>query len=207
MRENRPARRISIPTQHLSLAILSAIPLYFSSYCLLETSSEFRLPNGHHHSTKSACLLWQWSVACNYKVPPNQYINTILTTIKPTDLKNTTDDAIPAHLTTLPQPYTFTQDHTKTNVRFALGYTAVAIAAFTFYADRKLGWEATRSPWIIAAVVSYFVLNSVFTYWVWAVEAGEVFRGRRVSGEMVCPFSFGLVYLFGYTYMHIGVDI
>lgn len=138
--------------------------------------------------------------------PPNHYINTILTTTKPTDLKNTTDDALPAYLTTLPKPYTFTQDHTKTNVRFALGYTAVAIAAFTFYADRKLGWEATRSPWIIAAVVSYFVLNSIFTFWVWAVEAGEVFRGRRVSGEVVCSFSFGLVYLLAYIRIYINMQ-
>jgi len=89
------------------------------------------------------------------------------------------------YLCTLPQPYTFSQDHTKSNVRFLLGYSAVAIAAFTFYADRKLGWEATTSPWVIAAVSSYFILNTVLTYWIWAVEAGEVFRGKRKSGETV----------------------
>jgi hypothetical protein len=66
-----------------------------------------------------------------------------------------------------------------------LGYSAVAIAAFTFYADRKLGWEATTSPWIIAAVVSYFILNSALTFWIWAVEAGEVFHGKRKTGETV----------------------
>ncbi|EAW15215.1 signal peptidase complex subunit 2 [Aspergillus clavatus NRRL 1] len=106
------------------------------------------------------------------------------------DLKSTTDDALVPYLCNLPQPYTFTQDHSKSNVRFILGYSAVAIAAFTFYADRKLGWEATTSPWIIAAVFSYFVLNSVLTYWVWAVEAGEVFRGKRKSGETISIQSF-----------------
>lgn len=114
------------------------------------------------------------------------------------DLKSTTDDSLAPYLTTLPQPYTFTQDHSKTNVRFALGYTAVSIAAFTFYADRKLGWEATTSPWILAAVASYFILNTVLTYWVWGVESGEIFRGKRQSGETVCivqadesePFAF-----------------
>ena len=75
-------------------------------------------------------------------------------------------------------------------MRFALGFSAVAIAAFTFYADRRLGWEATTSPWIISAVVAYFAINSVFTVWVWGVEAGEVFCGRRRSGEMVCLTSF-----------------
>lgn len=38
---------------------------------------------------------------------------------------------------------------------------------------------------MIAAVASYFILNSIFTYWVWFVEGGEVFRGRRKSGELV----------------------
>ncbi|KAE8322820.1 signal peptidase complex subunit 2 [Aspergillus sergii] len=107
------------------------------------------------------------------------------------DLKSTTDDALAPHLTTLPQPYAFTQDHTKTNVRFLLGYSAVVIAAFTFYADRKLGWEATQSTWVIAAVVSYFILNTLLTYWIWAVEAGEVFRGKRKSGEAITIRSSG----------------
>ncbi|KAL3494038.1 microsomal signal peptidase 25 kDa subunit-domain-containing protein [Aspergillus germanicus] len=103
----------------------------------------------------------------------------------PNDLKSTTDDALVPYLSTLPQPYTFKQDHTKTNIRFLIGYSAVAIAAFTFYADRKLGWETTQSPWVIAAVVLYFTLNSLLTYWVWAVEASEVFRGTRKSGESI----------------------
>ncbi|KAL4957382.1 microsomal signal peptidase 25 kDa subunit-domain-containing protein [Aspergillus filifer] len=101
------------------------------------------------------------------------------------DLKSTTDDALAPYLTTLPKPYTFKEDHFKTNVRFVVGYAAVAIAAFTFYADRRLGWEATTSPWIFAAVGSYFVLNTILTYWIWGVEASEIFRGRRASGEVI----------------------
>ena len=72
-----------------------------------------------------------------------------------------------------------------------LGYTAVAIAGFTFYADRTLGWEATTSPWIIAAVATYFVLNTFLTYWIWAVEAGEVYSGKRKTGETVCQLILG----------------
>lgn len=101
------------------------------------------------------------------------------------DLKSTTDDALIPYLSTLPQPFTFAQDHSKTNIRFVMGYSAVAIAAFTFYADRKLGWEATTSPWILAAVGTYFILNTLLTYWIWGVEAGEVFRGKRKSGETI----------------------
>lgn len=71
-------------------------------------------------------------------------------------------------------------------MRFIIGYSAVAIAGATFYVDRILGWEATEAPWVSVAVVSYFILNSILTYWIWAVEAGEVFRGKRKSGETVC---------------------
>ncbi|EPS31518.1 hypothetical protein PDE_06473 [Penicillium oxalicum 114-2] len=101
------------------------------------------------------------------------------------ELKSTSDDALLPYLTNLPAPYTFSADNTKSNIRFLLGYSAVAIAAGTFYADRKLGWEATTSPWIIIAVVTYFALNSVLTFWIWAVEAGEVFNGKRKSGETI----------------------
>ncbi|KAJ5698612.1 Signal peptidase complex subunit 2 [Penicillium macrosclerotiorum] len=101
------------------------------------------------------------------------------------DLKSTSDDALTPYLANLPAPYAFAPDHTKSNIRFVLGYSAVAIAGFTFYADRKLGWEATTSPWIIAAVVSYFILNSALTFWIWAVEAGEVFCGKRKTGETI----------------------
>ncbi|KAK5710371.1 signal peptidase complex subunit spc2, partial [Elasticomyces elasticus] len=85
----------------------------------------------------------------------------------------------------LPKPHGYTQDHTKSTVRFIVGFPAVALAGFTFYADRYLGWEATQSPWIIASVVVYFLLNSVFTVWVWLIEGGEVFSGRRSNGEVV----------------------
>jgi hypothetical protein len=33
-------------------------------------------------------------------------------------------------------------------------------------------------------------LNSILTYWIWAVEAGEVYSGKRKTGETVCPSTF-----------------
>jgi hypothetical protein len=100
-------------------------------------------------------------------------------------LKNTTDDALGPYLTSLPQPYAFTQDYSVLNVRLALGFFAVAIAAATFYVDRVLGWEAAKAPWVLVAVISYFIINSALTYWIWAVQAGEVFRGTTKTGETV----------------------
>ena len=95
------------------------------------------------------------------------------------DLKNTTDDALPNYLTSL----RFEQSHFLTDVRLGLGYTAVAIAAITFYFDYKLGWDETKS-YTLWAVVLYFILNSTLTYWIWGIEKGKVFVGES-NGSLV----------------------
>ncbi|KAK5126995.1 hypothetical protein LTR85_008354 [Meristemomyces frigidus] len=91
-----------------------------------------------------------------------------------TDLKNTTDDALANYLRGLH----FHQDNTKLDVRLAIGYASVIIAAATFAADYKLGWEATKG-WTAVAVVAYALLNGALTYWTWAVEKGCVFDGAK----------------------------
>ncbi|KAL8643481.1 MAG: hypothetical protein Q9226_008342 [Calogaya cf. arnoldii] len=89
------------------------------------------------------------------------------------DLKNTTDDALPNYLTSLK----FQQSHFIADVRLALGYSAVLIAGVTFYADYKLGWDATKY-WTFWAVIAYFILNGALTYWIWGVEKGKIFTGE-----------------------------
>ncbi|KAL9610818.1 MAG: hypothetical protein Q9204_009059 [Flavoplaca sp. TL-2023a] len=91
----------------------------------------------------------------------------------PIELKNTTDDALPNYLTSLK----FQQSYLLADVRLALGYSAVLIAGTTFYADYKLGWDATKS-WTLWAVIAYFILNGALTYWVWGVEKGKIFTGE-----------------------------
>ncbi|KAL8952942.1 MAG: hypothetical protein Q9222_001161 [Ikaeria aurantiellina] len=88
------------------------------------------------------------------------------------DLKNTTDDALPNYLNSIK----FKQSHYYADVRLALGYSAVIIAAITFYADYKLGWDATKF-WTLWAVIAYFILNGALTYWIWGVEKGTIFTG------------------------------
>lgn len=66
-----------------------------------------------------------------------------------------------------------------------MGYTAVTIAGILFYADYKLGWDATKA-YTAPACVAYFILNGFLTYWIWAVEAGTVFVGVREGGQKVC---------------------
>ncbi|KAL8639564.1 MAG: hypothetical protein Q9228_003416 [Teloschistes exilis] len=89
------------------------------------------------------------------------------------ELKNTTDDALPNYLTSLK----FKQSHFLTDVRLGLGYSAVVIAGITFWADHKLGWDATKY-WTLLAVIAYFILNGALTYWIWGVEKGKIFTGE-----------------------------
>ena len=87
---------------------------------------------------------------------------------------------IPNYLTSLK----FEQDNSKANVRLALGYSAVIIAAATFYFDWTMGWDKTKY-WTAWAVAAYFILNGAFTYWILIVEKGIVFEGARSDGGKV----------------------
>ena len=89
------------------------------------------------------------------------------------DLKNTTDDALPNYLNSLK----FKQSHILTDVHLALGYSAVVIAAVTFYGDYMLGWDKTKGL-TLWAVIAYFILNGALTYWVSSIEKGKIFTGE-----------------------------
>ncbi|KAF2400379.1 hypothetical protein EJ06DRAFT_556697 [Trichodelitschia bisporula] len=100
------------------------------------------------------------------------------------DLKNTSDDALPNYLTSLK----FKQSHIYTDVRLALGYTAVVISGVLFYADWKLGWDKTKF-WTLWAVLAYFAINTALTYWIWFVENGITFVGERNGVKLVISTS------------------
>jgi len=95
------------------------------------------------------------------------------------DLKNTTDDALGNYLRGL----SFRQNNEKLDLRLIVGYIAVTIAAATFVADYKLGWEATKS-WTAVAVAAYCVLNGIFTYILYFVEGGLIFEGAKDSKKV-----------------------
>jgi len=95
------------------------------------------------------------------------------------DLKNTTDEALPNYLNSLK----FSQDHTLTDVRLALGYASIAISAATFALDYKLEWDATKTLTLVAVVV-YFLLQGVLTAWTMFVEKNTVYQGTK-DGQKV----------------------
>ena len=90
------------------------------------------------------------------------------------DLKNTTDDALPNYLTSLK----FQQSHLLTDVRLALGYSAVALTAAIFLLDRQYGWDKTKDV-TLWAVIIYFVLNTALNAWTMFVEKGQIFVGTK----------------------------
>ncbi|KAF9876479.1 signal peptidase complex [Colletotrichum karsti] len=96
------------------------------------------------------------------------------------DLKNTSDDALPNYLNSLK----FTQSHTLTDVRLALGWGAFLIAAACFGWDYQFGFNSTKY-YTAAAVVLYTMLNGALTLWIWLKEAGTVYEGTSPSGEKV----------------------
>lgn len=97
-----------------------------------------------------------------------------------TDLKNTSDDAIPNYLNSLK----FQQDYRLVDTRLALGYSAFAIAAACFVWDYKLGFEGTKW-YTAAAVVLYSILNGALTLWITFVEKGTVYQGTAPDGTKV----------------------
>lgn len=52
------------------------------------------------------------------------------------------------------------------------------IAAATFYADWKLGWDATKT-YTFYAVIVYFILNTILTIWIWGIEKGKIYVGNK----------------------------
>ncbi|KAH8591988.1 microsomal signal peptidase 25 kDa subunit-domain-containing protein [Bisporella sp. PMI_857] len=96
------------------------------------------------------------------------------------DLKNTTDDALPAYLNSL----SFKQSHILNDVRLALGYSAFILCAVTFYWDYTWGFESTKFYTAIS-VATYALINTVLTYWIFYVEKGTVYDGTLKSGERI----------------------
>jgi len=90
------------------------------------------------------------------------------------DLKNTTDDAIPHYFTSLG----YRQVHVLSDIRLAIGFSACAIAAGAFYYDFQVGFEASKTV-MLYAVISYYVLNTLLTFWILWVETGAVYIGER----------------------------
>jgi len=76
------------------------------------------------------------------------------------------------------RPEQFRTRHTHTDVRLALGWGSVAIAAATGYYSWKREFEETR-PLVLIGVVLYFVLAALQTVYAYWIEGKTIFVGKR----------------------------
>jgi Microsomal signal peptidase 25 kDa subunit (SPC25) len=72
----------------------------------------------------------------------------------------------------------FVQSHSLSDIRLAIGYTAVIACAAAAYYEYKVGFQEAKS-WNILAVVTYFTLNSALYLWGWFIEGDTVYVGRK----------------------------
>src|ERR1700733_5326557 len=72
----------------------------------------------------------------------------------------------------------FVQSHFLSDIRLAMGYTAVIACAAAAYYEYKVGFQEAKS-WNILAVVTYFTLNSALYLWGWFIEGETVYVGRK----------------------------
>ncbi|PQE12774.1 microsomal signal peptidase 25 kDa subunit protein [Rutstroemia sp. NJR-2017a BBW] len=100
------------------------------------------------------------------------------------DLKNTTDDALPTYLNSLK----FTQSHTLSDTRLAIGYTSFLVCAACFGWDYTYGFDATKSYTAIAVLI-YFVLNSILTFWIFYIEKGIIYIGTSPDKKHIIEIS------------------
>ncbi|EPQ67654.1 Bgt-2450 [Blumeria graminis f. sp. tritici] len=97
-----------------------------------------------------------------------------------TELKNTSDDAIPAYLNSLK----FKQSHTVADIRLVIGYASLLIAAATFSWDYKFGFEATKL-YTAFAVGLYATLSIILSLYSTYVEKGTIYIGTNAQDDEI----------------------
>ncbi|BGP03903.1 signal peptidase complex subunit 2 [Rhodotorula toruloides] len=93
-----------------------------------------------------------------------------------TELKNALDDVVKEYFCL--STHRFTRSHAHEDVRLALGWTSVAVAAATGYYGYVTEFHESKY-WVSVGVVLYVVLNTVLALYVAYVEKNIIFVGKR----------------------------
>lgn len=78
--------------------------------------------------------------------------------------------------------------HAQTNIRLALGYASVLVAAFVGLYDKHYGFFEAYNVTAVGLVL-YALLSSAFFYWVRFVERGVVYTGIDSQGASVSVYT------------------
>jgi len=93
----------------------------------------------------------------------------------PIDLKHACDDALKRYLA---RPDLFKQIHLHTDVRLALGWLSVFVAAGTALYGYKIEFEKSK-PVVWAGLLLYIALTTIQTLYAYFIEGNIVFVGKR----------------------------
>ncbi|GAA5836332.1 hypothetical protein JCM11251_001465 [Rhodosporidiobolus azoricus] len=93
-----------------------------------------------------------------------------------TELKNAVDDAVKEFFSH--PSHRFTRSFVHEDVRLALGWSAVAVAAATGYYGYKTEFHESKK-WVGVGVVVYIVLNTILALYVAYFEQNTIFVGKR----------------------------
>ncbi|PCH35103.1 hypothetical protein WOLCODRAFT_139742 [Wolfiporia cocos MD-104 SS10] len=96
-------------------------------------------------------------------------------TASATEMKHACDDALKRFLS---RPELFKQIHTHTDVRLALGWLSVFVAAGTGLYGWKVDFEQSK-PVVWAGVILYLVLTTLQTLYAYFIEGDIIFVGKR----------------------------
>jgi len=108
-------------------------------------------------------------------VPPAEREEVKVNNANVTELKNACDDAIKRFLA---RPELFKQIHLHTDVRLALGWLSVFVAAGTAFYGYKFDFE-TSKPVVTIGICVYIALTTLATLYAYFVEGDTVFVGKR----------------------------
>ncbi|KAG2008221.1 hypothetical protein CC2G_013675 [Coprinopsis cinerea AmutBmut pab1-1] len=92
-----------------------------------------------------------------------------------TELKNACDDAVKRFLA---RPELFKQIHLHTDVRLALGWLSVFVAAGTAFYGYKVDFE-TSKPVVTVGLIVYILLTTLSTLYAYFIEGDTIFVGKR----------------------------
>ncbi|CAA7267210.1 unnamed protein product [Cyclocybe aegerita] len=92
-----------------------------------------------------------------------------------TELKNACDDAVKRYLS---RPELFKQIHLHTDVRLALGWLSVFVAAGTAFYGYKVDFEKSK-PVVTIGLVVYMILTAAQTLYAYFIEGATIFVGKR----------------------------
>ncbi|KAI0767964.1 microsomal signal peptidase 25 kDa subunit-domain-containing protein, partial [Irpex lacteus] len=93
-----------------------------------------------------------------------------------TDMKHACDDALKRFLS---RPDLFNQIYTHTDVRLALGWASVFVAAGTGFYGYKVDFEKSKPVVWAGLICEYILLTVVQTLYSYFVEGDTVFVGKR----------------------------